>query len=92
MDYLHQVNFLIGALAIYLLCGLAFAIAFVFAGAGKIDPHAERGSWGFRLLILPGAAALWPLLARRWWKGVRQPPEELTAHRCTTRAGTTTPP
>ena len=92
MDYLHQVNFLIGALATYLLCGLAFAIAFVVAGAGKIDPHAEHGSWGFRLLILPGAAALWPLLACRWWKGVRQPPEEHTAHRGATRAGTTTPP
>ena len=24
------------------------------------------GTWGFRLLILPGAAALWPLLLLRW--------------------------
>jgi hypothetical protein len=92
MDYLHQVSFAIDALGIYLLCGLAFAIAFVFAGAGRIDPHAKLGSWGFRLLILPGTAALWPLLARRWWKGARQPPEEQTAHRCETRADTTTPP
>ena len=88
MNYLHQVNFMIGALAFYLLCGLVFAIVFVFAGAGKTDPHARHGSWGFRLLILPGAAAFWPLLARRWWKGVGHPPEEHTAHRCVTHADT----
>ena len=38
--------------AIYMLCGLVFAIPFVLVGAGKIDPHAKHGSWGFRLLIM----------------------------------------
>lgn len=70
------------AAEIYLLCGLVFAIPFVLVGVAKIDPHAEHGSWGFRLLIVPGTMFLWPLLARRWLGGHRQPPEEHNAHRC----------
>src|SRR5437870_381871 len=71
---------------IYLVCGLCFAIPFVLVGAGKIDPHATHGSWGFRLLIIPGTVFLWPLLARRWMKGVHEPPEENNPHRCAARA------
>ena len=67
--------------AYYAGCGAVFALLFAFWGVQKIDPHAAPGSWGFRLLILPGAAAFWPLLLKRWWRGVRQPPEECTAHR-----------
>src|SRR5436309_4773922 len=66
---------------IYLLCGLVFAIPFVLVGAGKIDPHAKHGSWGFRLLIIPGTTFLWPLLARCWVKGIHEPPEENNPHR-----------
>lgn len=39
----------------YLVCGIAFAIPFVLKGARRIDPHAAHGSWGFRVLIIPGA-------------------------------------
>ena len=72
--------FLIG-MGVYLVCGFSFALPFAFLGVGRIDPHASRGSWGFRLLIIPGAAALWPILLRRWASGVHEPPEERTAHR-----------
>ena len=68
-------------LGIYLLCGLVFAVPFVVVGVKRIDPHALYGSWGFRLLIFPGAMALWPLLLRRWMSGIHIPPEESTAHR-----------
>ena len=68
-------------LGVYLGCGLAFALPFAFIGAGKIDSHASHGSWGFRLLILPGAMALWPWLLRRWLSGVHESPEECTPHR-----------
>ena len=68
-------------LGAYLGGGLLFALTFAFFGTGKIDPHASQGSWGFRLLIIPGAAALWPILLRRWVAGVREPLEECTAHR-----------
>ena len=68
-------------LGAYLACGLAFAIPFALAGARRIDPHAAQGSWGFRLLIIPGTLAFWPLLLRRWAKGISEPPEESNAHR-----------
>ena len=67
---------------VYLLCGIIFAVPFVIVGVGRIDPHAAPGSWGFRVLILPGTMLLWPLLAKRWLKGIHEPPEEKTAHRC----------
>lgn len=51
---------------IYLSGGLMFAIAFVTRGVGTVDAAARGASWGFRLLILPGVAALWPVMLTRW--------------------------
>ena len=68
-------------LGTHLVCGLLFAIPFALFGAPKIDSHARHGSWGFRLLIMPGTMVFWPLLLRRWLAGVRQPPAENTPHR-----------
>jgi hypothetical protein len=68
-------------LAVYLVCGLIAAIPFALVGVKKIDPHAAHGSWGFRLLIIPGTMIFWPVLLRRWARGVRSPPEECNAHR-----------
>jgi hypothetical protein len=76
---------LVLAVEIYLVAGWLFAVPFVLYGAGRIDPRARGGSVGFRLLILPGTAALWPLLALRWLRGA-SPPEERNAHRCAARA------
>ena len=75
-------------LGIYLLCGLVFAIPFGLAGVGKIDPHAKHGSWEFRLLIIPGTMALWPVLLKRWAGGAKEPPEEGNAHRRAARQKT----
>lgn len=61
-----------GAIAIarlletYLALGLVFALAFALRGITVIDPATRRSSIGFRLLMIPGAVALWPLLLRRW--------------------------
>lgn len=68
-------------LGVYLACGFLFAIPFTLINVKKIDPHATRGSLGFRLLIIPGVIAFWPLLVRRWMKGVHEPPGERNAHR-----------
>ena len=71
---------LLNLAGLYLALGLVFAIAFVTKGVGRIDPDAAQGSWGFRLLILPGSTLLWPLLLKRWMSGAR-PAAEHNAHR-----------
>ncbi len=73
-------GWLVMALGVYAGLGLLFGVAFVTRGVARIDPQAVGGSWGFRLVILPGVVALWPILARRW-AGGQPPPEERNAHR-----------
>jgi hypothetical protein len=80
------VQITLGIVGVYLAAGLVFAIPFTLAGVKKIDPHAAHGSWGFRVLIIPGTMFLWPLLARRWFSGAHEPPEERNAHRRAARA------
>lgn len=72
---------LVLCLTLYSAIGLIFGLWFVFAGVGRVDPVARQGSKGFRLMILPGAAALWPLLLARLLGGRGRPPEERNAHR-----------
>lgn len=57
---------LVTAVTAYAGFGLLFAIAFLAAGIHRVDPVAKESGLGFRLLILPGVAALWPLLLGRW--------------------------
>lgn len=71
---------LVATVGVYLAVGVVFAVPFVWRGVARIDPCAAAGSIGFRLLILPGVTALWPLLAFRWWRGT-PPPEEHNPHR-----------
>ena len=68
------------AVEFYLAVGLLFAVPFTLRGARRLDPVARHSTWGFHLLIVPGSAALWPLLAWRWWSCVA-PPVERNAHR-----------
>ena len=67
-------------LAGYLTIGLLVAVPFVIRGVDRIDPAARGAGWGFRLIIVPGTIALWPLLVLRW-AGRREPPQERNAHR-----------
>jgi len=71
----------VGALAAYAGAGILFAIPFVFAGVQRLDDEARGSGLGFRLLILPGVAAFWPMFLRRWRRGVTEPPVERTPHR-----------
>jgi hypothetical protein len=63
---------LLGLCLIYLGCGLLFGVAFVAVGVGRVDVAARGAPLGFRLLILPGTVAFWPLLAVRWVRACRQ--------------------
>lgn len=68
------VEWLLLALGAYLAAGAVFGMAFVVRGAAGIDPAANGMPLPARLLLLPGCAALWPLLLVKWRR--RQPPPE----------------
>ena len=44
-------------LGVYAAIGLVFSIPFVLRGVNRIDPVAAQGTWGFRLIIIPGVVA-----------------------------------
>ena len=72
---------------VYLAIGIVLAPAIAFRGVSRIDPAAREGTKGFRFLIMPGMALLWPLMAVRVIRG-GPPPEEHNAHRDAARQGT----
>ena len=51
---------IISTASLYLMIGVSVALALVPL-IGRIDP-AARGAHGFRLLLMPGAILLWPLV------------------------------
>lgn len=54
---------------LYVAAGLLFGVCFVIWGIEKADPAARGAGAGFRCIVLPGVAALWPLLLVRWLRG-----------------------
>jgi len=62
----HPVAWFVLLVGVYALAGLVFAVAFVLRGAGRIDPVARKAPLRVRLLLAPGAAALWPVLIPKW--------------------------
>ena len=60
------VALLLNALALYAATGVVTALAFVAIGVTRAQPASI--SLGARILILPGAAALWPYVLFRWLK------------------------
>lgn len=58
----------------YIAAGALFAVAFVLRGVRAVDPAARGTGVAFKLLILPGVAALWPLMAWRWIAARRRSP------------------
>ena len=81
-----QAKWFLIVLGLYLAVGLLFSIPFLLKGAARIDEDAAQGSWGFKLLILPGTLALWPLLLARWLNA-DAPREERGPHRDAAGAG-----
>lgn len=53
------------AIAIYLGIGVALGVIFITRLIGRVDPVAKGSGPAFRLLILPGVAALWPWMLAR---------------------------
>jgi hypothetical protein len=52
-------------LAIYLAGGSVVALPLVFFGLGRIDAGTKKAPFTFRLLVLPGVIAMWPLFLGR---------------------------
>lgn len=57
---------LVAALALYALAGAVFAVWFVAGAVDRLDPGARGAGRAFRIVVFPGAAALWPVLLRKW--------------------------
>ena len=68
-------------LVAYATLGLVFAVPFVWIGVQRLDSEARGSGIGFRLLILPGVAAFWPIFLNRWRRGIIEPPVEKNPHR-----------
>jgi hypothetical protein len=50
--------------ALYIAVGVIVALAFVTVGITRVQPM--PATLGARILIFPGAAALWPCVLIRW--------------------------
>lgn len=77
------VTALLIGLAGYAAVGAAFGLVFVTRGVGQLDPNAQGTGVGFRVLIVPGVVALWPVLAARW---IHSPASDHAAGNTATRA------
>jgi len=64
---------LLAGLAAYAAAGLLTAVAFVAFGVSRALAEPAPVTLGARILLLPGAAALWPLVLGRWLKSRRRP-------------------
>lgn len=49
----------------YAVVGALVAAVFLTVGVGRVDP-AARGSYLFRLLMIPATVGLWPIVLWRW--------------------------
>jgi hypothetical protein len=58
-------------LALYAGVGVAIGIAFAASGVTRVLPEPMPVTIGARILLFPGAAALWPYVLMRWLKSFR---------------------
>ena len=54
--------------SVYLVAGGMFAAVFLTKGIMQVDEGASGSTTGFRIIILPGVVAFWPLLLKKWLK------------------------
>jgi hypothetical protein len=55
----------------YAAAGLLVGVTFVLFGIRRALPEAGPVSAGARILVIPGAALLWPYVTWRWLTGGR---------------------
>ncbi len=59
---------LVFLMMLYAAVGMLFAIPFVSFGVKQIDQASRGTGVGFRIMILPGVTAFWPLFLLRWMR------------------------
>jgi hypothetical protein len=57
---------IVAGIAIYAAAGIVTGLAFVLFGVSRVPPEPASVTAGARILLLPGAAALWPIVLGRW--------------------------
>lgn len=62
---MSPIGVLLWILGVYYALGIVLAIRFVFFVAPTIDPVYQAASLRVRVLFLPGAAAIWPIVLIR---------------------------
>jgi hypothetical protein len=55
---------LVDAIAVYFAIGAIVAVPIMIFELGRIDPATKEAPWTFRVLVLPGVVAMWPVLVR----------------------------
>ena len=71
---METAEFILIAAALYTVPAVVIGLLFVTLGVGRVDHAAMGAPWSFRLLIWPGAAALWPLVLVKWIRAARSIP------------------
>lgn len=66
---MEAAEIIVAGAQLYGALGLIVALGFVTVGIRRAMPKAGPVTWGARILLLPGAAALWPWVLRRWVAG-----------------------
>jgi hypothetical protein len=69
MGNVQTVTAILEGAAAYAALGAVFAVAFIASGLARIDHGAKGAGLVFRLMIVPGLIALWPLMLVRWLAG-----------------------
>jgi hypothetical protein len=64
---------LLYGLALYVGAGLVTAFLFVCFGVTRVLPHPVTVTIGARVLFLPAATLLWPIVLGRWLKSGSRP-------------------
>jgi hypothetical protein len=57
---------IIAGIAVYAAAGVVTGLAFVLFGVSRVPPEPASVTVGARVLFLPGAAILWPIVLGRW--------------------------
>ena len=76
------------AVTLYAAVGIVIAAAFLAFGVTRVLPAPAAVTLGARIMLFPGAVALWPYVLIRW---LRSSPRRDRSGRCTACSGRSSP-